>query len=296
MEDLLANLLRGVRPDLETLIRVFGEALPVLHQLGDTPQDPEWHGEGDVAIHTQMVLDELYGFLTSETPEDQRELILGVLFHDLAKPWVTREMEIRGVNRIAAPRHESIGRSALAVAMVDRGLPWASLWRVMGMVGSHNEPKLLVVKDRERGDYCRVSRKVDMRQVALLERADMTGRTCPDKEKQLEHIDMFSMFTQDWAPEGWQEGWRSHFRTLMEGRSQAFQDRVFGEAIRALESGKVGSPEEAEFIMHQEPEAPPELVVLCGPSGSGKSTFVETYLRDHEVISMDALDLEQFGG
>ncbi len=58
-------LLAGGRPDLETLIEVFGEAVPSLRRLKDTPQDPEWHAEGDVHTHTAMVLAELYRELDS---------------------------------------------------------------------------------------------------------------------------------------------------------------------------------------------------------------------------------------
>lgn len=293
MNALLESLLLGARPDLNTFIEVFGPALPVLREFKNTPQDPEWHGEGDVAIHTQMVLDELYAEMDllgkALTPEEQRELILGVVFHDLAKPWTTREMEIRGVMRVAAPRHEPRGRSAMANALVDCGLPWKSLWRVMGMVGSHHEPKLLVVKDRSAGEYRRISRRVDPVQVAWLERADMRGRTCPDKAQQVEHIQMFSMGAEDYAPPGWQDRWRAYYLELLSDRPMSFQDRVFGEAIRALEADKIGMPEDGGYLVYQEPEEPSELVVLCGPSGSGKSSFIERYLSDHEVISMDAL-------
>src|SRR5262245_44571924 len=121
---MLDDLLAGARPDLDALIEAFAGAVPVLRQLKDTPQDPEWHGEGDVHRHTAMVLEEVYRELDSPAAAGldaaaQRELVLGALFHDLAKPWTTRKAEVRGVERITAPRHEAKGRSALATAMVD---------------------------------------------------------------------------------------------------------------------------------------------------------------------------------
>jgi len=290
----LDSLLAGARPDLTSLIEVFAEVLPVLRQLQNTPQEPEWHGEGDVFRHTAMVLEEVYRQLdeteNAELPAaTQRELVLGALFHDLAKPWTTRQTEVRGRLRITASRHEMRGRSALAGAMVDRGLPWESLWRVMSLVGSHHEPKLLVARGKTAGDYRRIARRVDPAAVALLARADMRGRICADRRQQLEHIELYLLGAEEYSPPGWMEAWREHFAASLTQGSPSFQDRVFGEAIRATEADRVFQPADAQFLAYQEVANPPELVVLCGPSGSGKSTFAERYLGDHELISLDAL-------
>jgi len=300
MRQMLDRLLLGAQPDLKELTNVFGDAVPALHRLDATPQDPEWHGEGSVGTHTQMVLDELYRAFDTDigksiSPVVRRELILGVLFHDVAKPWTTRRMEIRGVERVVAPRHESQGRSIIAPALVDAGLPWESLWHVMGIVGSHQEPKLLVVKDKPPGEYKRLSRKVDPFRVTFMEQADMRGRICPDLPKQLEHLEMFLLGAEEYAPTGWLEEWRAHFAELTVGRPTAFRDRVFGEAIRAVEEGKITTLEEGGFLVFQENPTPPELVVLCGPSGSGKSTFIQKHLPDYEVVSLDNLREEMSG-
>lgn len=297
MLSMVDQLLAGARPDLNGFVEAFGEAVPSLHQLRDTPQDPEWHGEGDVHVHTQMVLDALYAELEGAglSRDVERELILGAVFHDLAKPWTTRRMEIRGVERVAAPRHEAQGRSVLASALVDAGLPWDSLWQVMGLVGYHQEPKFLVVKGKEPAAYIAHSRKVDPVRIACLERADMRGRVCPDQAHQLGYLELFLMGMDDYAPAGWLGRWEADITELTVGRSAACRDRVFGEAIRALERGRLRDPSEAGFLVHREPADPPELVVLCGPSGSGKSTFVERHLADHEVVSLDALRDELAG-
>lgn len=294
MRAMLDHLLAGGRPDLDSLIGVFGEAVPSLRRLRDTPQEPEWHGEGDVFRHTAMVMEELWRELDSPagaglSPEERRILALGALFHDLAKPFTTRETEVRGMMRITASRHEPKGRSILAPALVDRGLPFSALWQVMGLVGSHHQPKLLVVKSAGPGDYRRLSRRVDPRLVALLARADMRGRICADRDRQIENVDLFQLGAEDYSPAGWLEAWRRHFAAGLADRPAALRDRVFGEAVRAADAGRLHSPEEAGFIAYQEPEAPPELVVTCGLSGSGKSTFIEKYLGDHQRISLDEL-------
>jgi predicted kinase len=294
MSELLHSVLRGARPDLRAFVDALGHVVPGLDRFEHTEQDPEWHAEGDVFVHTQWVLDALYAELDSDlgralSPEDQRDVVLGAVFHDLAKPWTTRRAEIRGVERVVAPRHEAKGRATLATTLVDAGLPWPALWKLMGVVGSHHEPKQLVVKDRGPGEHRRISRRVDAEAVAWVERADMRGRICPDRARQVEHVEMFSLAMAEYAPPGWHDAWRAHFAAALADRPAAFRDRVFGEAIRLLEADRIREPDEAGFLAFREPEAPPELVVLCGPSGSGKTTFVDRHLRDHEVVSLDAL-------
>lgn len=301
---MMTALLDGARPDVDALIDAFADRLPWLERLIDTPQDPEWHGEGDVRVHTQMVLDELYALF--DAPENQaipaegrRELVLGALLHDVAKPVTTRRMELHGVDRVVAPRHEARGRSYLAPRLLDTGLSYASLQRVLGMVGSHHEPKLLSVKDRSPGHYRRISRRVDPQQVALLELADMAGRWCPDKETQLNHVRWFAMASEEYAPAGWWERWRRFFAESLQSRPDSVRDRVLGEAIRLYEADRVHSPEEAMYLSFQQPEAPPELLILVGPSGSGKSSFVARALSrgeaPYEVISLDGLREELAG-
>lgn len=303
-QQMMSALYAGARPDIDALIDAFGDPIPWLTRLAGTPQDPEWHGEGDVRVHTQMVLDALYTLLDapenqSLNAEIQRELVLAALLHDVAKPVTTRRAEIRGVDRVVAPRHEARGRSYLAPRLLDLGLPYASIQQVLSLVGSHHEPKLLTVKDRSAGQYRRVARRVDTRRVALLELADMAGRVCPDRATQLEHVRWFAMASEEYAPAGWWDAWRRFFNDALGDRPESVRDRVVGEAIRLSEADRVSSAEEAMYLSYQQAQAPPELVILIGPSGSGKSTFARQTLsrgeHAHAVISLDALREELAG-
>jgi predicted kinase len=159
----------------------------------------------------------------------------------------------------------------------------------MALVGSHHEPKLLVVKNKERKEYVQLARRVDLSLVTRLARADMRGRICEDKDEQVGNIDLFSMGVQDYVSHNGYEKWRSYIFSTSYNESPEFRDRVFGEAIRAWEFGRIFEPEEANFLGYQTAEVPPELVVLCGPSGSGKSTFVEKVLPNYTVISLDEI-------
>jgi len=84
---------------------------PEIAALRGTPQEPEWHPEGDVFTHTQLCLDALValpGWVQSEAAR-RRMLMLAVLAHDFGKPSTTERAEKRGQMRWISPGHEAAG-------------------------------------------------------------------------------------------------------------------------------------------------------------------------------------------
>ncbi len=84
---------------------------PEIAVLRGTPQEPEWHPEGDVFTHTQHCVDALARldeWRTSAAPR-RRLLMLAVLAHDFGKPATTVRGEKRGAMRWLSPGHESAG-------------------------------------------------------------------------------------------------------------------------------------------------------------------------------------------
>ena len=84
---------------------------PEVGALRGTPQEPEWHPEGDVFTHTQLCLDALAAldeWKNSNAPR-RRMLMFAVLAHDFGKPATTERAERRGAMRWISPGHESAG-------------------------------------------------------------------------------------------------------------------------------------------------------------------------------------------
>lgn len=79
--------------NVNKFIDLFGNEFEFLYQLKNTEQDIVWHAEGDVHIHTDMVLKEVYELivLNNFTESEQFVLILSALFHDIAKPISTKK-------------------------------------------------------------------------------------------------------------------------------------------------------------------------------------------------------------
>lgn len=92
---------------------------PELAALRGTPQDPDWHPEGDVFTHTQHCLDALVALPDWAASGRAPELMLAVLAHDFGKPATTVQAEKRGRLRWTSPGHEAAG-GPLAEAFLRR--------------------------------------------------------------------------------------------------------------------------------------------------------------------------------
>ena len=82
-------------------------AFPELAALPGTPQDPEWHPEGDVWIHTLLVCDQA-ALIAQRDGLDAREtgiLVFAALCHDLGKPGTT----VLQSGRWRSPMHAQTG-------------------------------------------------------------------------------------------------------------------------------------------------------------------------------------------
>jgi len=164
----------GLALDLGVVERVF----PELQALVGCEQEPEWHPEGDVWIHTLMVVDCARELNTDLSRPKLIALMLGALCHDLGKPSTTAFID----GRIRSLDHEEAG-VAPTLALLDRlnvhtidGYDVRT--QVIGLVAQHLKPGAFH-KARNVGDgaFRRLAQKVDLELLARVARADCRGRT-----------------------------------------------------------------------------------------------------------------------
>lgn len=128
----------GVEHLVETdLIRHF---LPEVLPLIGCDQPPEWHPEGDVYIHTLIMLEML-------APDVPLDLCLAVLLHDIAKP-PCRTVDSDG--RIRFNGHDSLGAQMTETILRRLRYPNHTIDAVVAMVARHmqfmNVQKMRVAK------------------------------------------------------------------------------------------------------------------------------------------------------
>ena len=115
------------------------EHFPEIKALIGTPQDPEWHPEGDVFVHTCHCLDALVQLPAWRAASEELRIILSlaVLAHDFAKPQTTHEALRDGKMRIVSPGHEEAG-GPLAETFLQRiNAPNAIREHVVPLVMNH---------------------------------------------------------------------------------------------------------------------------------------------------------------
>lgn len=112
---------------------------PEVAALRGTPQDPEWHPEGDVFAHTQHCVDALAAspVWAASGPARRRLLMFGVLAHDFGKPATTVRAEKRGVPRWTSPGHEAAGGPVAQAFLRRLGAPLELDAPVAALVVNH---------------------------------------------------------------------------------------------------------------------------------------------------------------
>lgn len=116
----------GARGGLELLdaTGLLDEILPEIAALKGVPQPPEFHPEGDVWIHTLMMLEGMR--------EPSLTLALGVLLHDAGKPGT-----LRIADRIRFDEHAEVG-AEMAVRILTRlHFPNGVIRTVEALVANH---------------------------------------------------------------------------------------------------------------------------------------------------------------
>ncbi len=157
---------------------VVEKLFPELQALAGCPQEPEWHPEGDVWVHTLQVVDQARTRVDDLPRPQQIAVMLGAVCHDFGKPATTAFSE----GRIRSIDHEEQG-VAPATVFLDR-LNVQSIdgydvrAQVLGMTAQHLKPGMWFKARTEVGDgaFRRLAQKVDLELLARLAKSDCLGR------------------------------------------------------------------------------------------------------------------------
>ena len=269
-------ILRSRRPSIGfALLRewsLLDAVAPELVPLIGTPQDPEWHPEGDVWTHTLLAIDQAVGAREGLGTPRALAVMLGTLCHDLGKPSTTRMME----GRLRSYGHEEAGLPPTSALLdrwnVHRLAGYDVRGQVLGLVGNHLKPGQFY-DDRERvsdGAIRRLARRCEPDLLQRVARADCLGRTgdFPPVAMDwfLERVRQLEVAERPPAP-------LLHGRHLLElglrpgpevGRVlRAVYERQLDGAVRTLEEAK----EEARRVLDEDTTALPGTTTTKTTSG-----------------------------
>jgi tRNA nucleotidyltransferase (CCA-adding enzyme) len=157
------------------------QLFPELNALKGVPQEPDWHPEGPVDIHTQLVCDRARELIEDLDYPRQVTLMLAALCHDFGKPSTTEFVE----GRIRSRGHEEAG-VAPTLSFLER-LKLFTLegydvrTQVVALVRDHLKPGEFYRQRAEIGDgaFRRLARRCELELLYRVAKADTLGRNAP---------------------------------------------------------------------------------------------------------------------
>ena len=157
---------------------------PELNELEDCGQNPDWHPEGNVLIHTKHVADSAVWVRDNTTldPFWKKALMYAALLHDVGKPdtTVTPSMVEQGLfpkERLwTAQGHDKAGEPLAETFMRRLTNNKKLIKAVVSIVGNHMQPFNLVKGKAKKSAYERLHRKVPLDVIGWMSKCDSCGR------------------------------------------------------------------------------------------------------------------------
>lgn len=236
-----------------------------VRNLAGCLQDPVYHAEGDVWIHTRMVAEAMAALPAWQSlgEDARRVLFAAALLHDVAKPECTRPGPD---GRITSRGHSRRGAILARQVLWRLGVQFTLREQVTALVRHHQVPYFLIDRPDATRLAIEVSQTARCDWLALLAEADVRGRTCQDQQRLLDNVALFVEQCRD---------------------------------ENCLTMPRAFASDHARFLYFRDPKRHPdapahddcraEVVVMSGLPGAGKDTWVRANLADWPVVSLDAL-------
>ena len=259
------SILREIRNSGFSFAKL-AEEYPVLAALEEVPQEPEYHAEGNVFCHTEMVCRELIRLSDWQKlgEEEQELLFLAAAFHDIGKAICTKQEEGKWIS----PKHTILGEKEFR-RMVYReaprfGLTFRQREIVAKLIRYHGLPIWFWKKKRPEFDLLKAAESIPLRLLHLLSMADAQGRISDSAGRLREHAELFA----DYAKEAgvWEEPY-TFTDTYTKFRYFHAEDLWQGAQLY----------DDTEF----------DVIIMSGLPLSGKDSWIAKNRTGMPVVSLD---------
>lgn len=236
---------------------------PWFQEMENCPQDPTFHAEGDVGIHTKMVVEALKNL---EEFQDlnaymQQVLLWAALLHDVAKPVCTITDD---AGYIRAPKHAVVGEKMAREMLWNMDFETREL--ICALIRLHGLPIWCMDKENPHRLAALASLRLTNAHLYLLAKADVLGRESSGQDDFLMRIELYKEFCQEQAC--WNES--KSFHNEHSQFKYFYKNEVYPAVLY----------DDTAF----------EVIVLSAIPGSGKDTYAQSL--DLPMISLDAIRAE----
>ena len=225
-----------------------------------------FHAEGNVAIHTQKVLEELSKLPAYRNLSEQNQEMLwaAALMHDLEKRSTSVD---EGDGVITALGHARRGeKTAREILFREIKTPFKIREQIASLVRLHGLPLWLLEKPDRQKRVLEASFRVNLSFLKMIAEADARGRICTDLDALLYSLELFELYCKE------QDCWEHEKRFA----SPAARYHYFSH-----EKGYV------DYVPFENFKC--KVLLLSGLPGMGKDYYIQSLDSDIPVISLDAI-------
>jgi len=148
----------------------------MIKDLKEVPQNPKFHSEGDVFIHTMMVLDE--GAKVRERSTDKRSFMWALLLHDIGKKPTTKLRK----GKLTSYDHDIVGADMVKQFLTYFNEDEGFITKVTALVRWHMQ-SLFVTKNLKFQNVSGMLEEVDVNEISLISLSDRLGRGSLDHKE-----------------------------------------------------------------------------------------------------------------
>jgi predicted kinase len=263
-------------------LKDYLEEVPELQALKDCQQDPDWHGEGSVLNHTNMVMDAV-----RNVERNAQEIYISALLHDFGKPELT---SVNEKGRVVSPGHEqlSVARGRQFLRKYFPKMSYRMRQDILSLVEFHAYPKRMAIQESTPERYYRLSWDVDTHDLSVLSHADFKGRIGKDLEASQQILNSFDEKCKELEI----FGVRKYLLLPLDTPTVLFNTAMWNVLFHHW---PIASDwEKDERYMKLKNKILPlldsdkhEFVLMVGPAGSGKTAYAVSHYPNHRWICMD---------
>ena len=229
-------------------------------------QDAQWHAEGDVWTHTEMVCAELEKL--SDWPSLDRaaqlKLLFTGLFHDSGKPATTVLEPETG--RTRSPKHALVGAEIARRVLRELKCDLITREEIVALVRFHGRPHFLLEKPSPEHEVVWLSWFVNNRLLYLFALADTRGRHAKEMSRPEENLHLWKLAAEE----------RNCFLTPYAFANDQARFLFYRDQLSSL-----------HYTPHQEYRC--TVTLMSGLPGAGKDTWLAKNRPPIPVVALDAI-------
>jgi len=227
---------------------------PYLIDMENCMQDKDYHAEGNVLIHTNMVLAEVEKLEINETDKDILRYVAAL--HDIGKPYCSEEENGHIRSHGHSKKSYHIAKKLIGSKNVE----------LLNLILLHGKPLWVIEKENPEREVIKLSLQCRLELLYNFAKCDVLGRIAEDKNELLEKLEYFKEIALDLDCFDKPYKFNSNLMkyNYIVKKSHHYTDVCFDDTRS-------------------------KVYMLCGLPGSGKDYYIKNNYSHLPVISLDII-------